>query len=325
MNAGLPLASISVNLSNHWAYLKVRGDASWRWLPTYLPAVIPRVLDFVEKHQLKATFFVVGQDAAMREHRDALQTIAAAGHEIGNHSFHYEPWLHLYRPSELHAELVRCEEQIHEVTGAAVKGFRGPSFSISHALLDLLAQRGYEYDSSSAPSFAGPIVRASFLRGAVLSVEQRYERENLFGSWRNAFRPVEPFIWRLGGPQLLEMPLTTTPGLRLPMDLTTLLHLAAVSHPLAQAYLRGALAMCSAASLEPSVLLRAVDFLEPGETKGLEFLRLPGLGLEGKMALADGLIARMKSRYRIVTMQEHAQAVWQRGGLLRIFPNYQLP
>jgi hypothetical protein len=60
----------------------------------------------------KITVFVVGQDAALKKNHAALRSIAAAGHEIGNHSFHHEPWLHLYSPEEIEEEIARAEESI---------------------------------------------------------------------------------------------------------------------------------------------------------------------------------------------------------------------
>ena len=93
-----PFASISLDLDNKWSYLKTHGDASWETLPTYLPRVVPRILDVLQEVGLKITFFVVGQDADRLENHEVIRMIAAGGHEIGNHSYHHEPWLHLYTP-----------------------------------------------------------------------------------------------------------------------------------------------------------------------------------------------------------------------------------
>src|SRR5580692_2182776 len=81
------VASLSLDLDDRWTYLKTRGEPAWRDYPTYLAAVVPRVLKFLEELSLRITFFIVGQDAAVRPNRHLLQSIAAAGHEIGNLSF----------------------------------------------------------------------------------------------------------------------------------------------------------------------------------------------------------------------------------------------
>jgi peptidoglycan/xylan/chitin deacetylase (PgdA/CDA1 family) len=52
----------------------------------------------------------VGQDAALEKNYAALSSIAADGHEIGNHSFHHEPWLHLYTELQVEREIAQTEE-----------------------------------------------------------------------------------------------------------------------------------------------------------------------------------------------------------------------
>ena len=103
-----PLASLSLDLDNKWSYLKTHGDPGWQALPTYLPLLVPRVLAFLKDRGLTITFMVVGQDAARPENGDALRALAEAGHEVGNHSFHHEPWLHLYSEAQIEEELTRA-------------------------------------------------------------------------------------------------------------------------------------------------------------------------------------------------------------------------
>ena len=57
--------------------------------------------NFFAKRNLKITWFVVGKDASMPVNQPVLRTISQAGHEIGNHSFLHEPWLHLYTRDQL--------------------------------------------------------------------------------------------------------------------------------------------------------------------------------------------------------------------------------
>jgi peptidoglycan-N-acetylglucosamine deacetylase len=125
------IASLSLDLDNKWSYLKTHGDPGWESFPSYLDILVPRVLDFFKARHLTITFFIVGQDAALDKHRELLQTIAAAGHEIGNHSFHHEPWLHLYSEAEIKTELAMAEEHIECATGYKPVGFRGPGYSLS--------------------------------------------------------------------------------------------------------------------------------------------------------------------------------------------------
>src|SRR5258708_3092929 len=102
-----PLCSLSLDLDNLWSYLKTHGDAGWDEYPSYLAVVVPRVLQFLAERNLKVTWFIVGKDAEAPEHHPLLRSITDAGHEVGNHSFHHEPWLHLYSEAEIEAELAR--------------------------------------------------------------------------------------------------------------------------------------------------------------------------------------------------------------------------
>src|SRR6266699_2475525 len=95
-----PLASVSLDLDDKWTYMKTHGDARWESFPSYLETVVPRVLRFLGERSLRITFFIVGQDAALARNGRVLRSIAEAGHEVGNHSFHHEPWLHLYSRAE---------------------------------------------------------------------------------------------------------------------------------------------------------------------------------------------------------------------------------
>ena len=63
-----PIASLSLDLDNLWTYLKTNGDPAWRSFPGYLDEVVPRILGVLDRHGLKITFFIVGQDAALQVH-----------------------------------------------------------------------------------------------------------------------------------------------------------------------------------------------------------------------------------------------------------------
>src|ERR1700680_1732184 len=121
-----PVASLSLDLDNQWSYMKTHGDQGWDDYPSYLDVVVPQFLIFLAARGLRITCFVVGQDAALERNRDALAALSAGGHEIGNHSFRHEPWLHLYSEEELETELEQAEEAIGTATGQRPIGFRGP-------------------------------------------------------------------------------------------------------------------------------------------------------------------------------------------------------
>jgi len=107
-----PRMTLSLDLDNQWTYMKTHGDPVWESYPSYLDIAVPRILDFLRQRDIKITFFVVGQDATRDENLEALAQLSADGHEIANHSFNHEPWLHLYSPEQLNDELARAEDAI---------------------------------------------------------------------------------------------------------------------------------------------------------------------------------------------------------------------
>lgn len=310
-----PLASLSLDLDNQWSYMKTHGDAGWEAYPSYLDRLVPRVLDFLAARDLRITFMVVGADAARPENRDALAALARAGHEVGNHSFRHEPWLHLYSPTELSDELARAEDAIGEACGQRTRGFRGPGYSLSPEVLRVLHERGYQYDASTLPTVIGPLARAYYFRSAKLTPEQRAERQGLFGGFADGLRPVRPYQWRLAEGTLLEIPVTTVPGARVPLHPSYLLYIAGVSQGAAHAYFGAALRACRLARVEPSILLHPLDFLGPEDVADLGFFPGMGMAAEEKLALLDGALGQLAKRHRVVTMAQHAAAITARGGL----------
>jgi hypothetical protein len=304
------LASVSLDLDDLWTYLKVRGDARWQERPTYLPTFVPLMLDTLDALGLRITVFIVGADAARPELRPLFQSIVARGHEVANHSHEHESWLHTYNDEQLRSELDRAEAAIVEATGQRPRGFRGPGYSWSPALLEMLAERGYEYDASTLPTFIGPLARWYYFRTAGLSREARETRRLLFGSWRDGLRPLRAHRLQLpSGRELLEIPVTTVPVVRTPFHPSYLLYLSRQSEALMRAYLRSGLALCRLRRVEPSVLLHPLDFLGKGDVDGLEFF--PGMDLSGtkKRALLRTAIEMLQERHDVRTMSGHAEAL----------------
>lgn len=316
--AGRPLANLSLDLDNEWAYLKTHGDAAWESYPSYLERVVPRILAVLDRRGQRITVFVVGQDAALEKNRSALAAIAGAGHEIGNHSLRHDPWLHLLSEEELEQELAEAERHIEAATGQRPRGFRGPGFSLSEATLRVLARRGYAYDASTLPSFLGPIARAYYFATGKFDAEQRERLGQLFGSWREGLRPLSPYRWRLDGGALLEMPVTTFPLLRVPIHLSYVLYLAGFSRALARAYFGTALALCRATGVEPSILLHPLDFLGGDDVPSLRFFPSMGLSAERKVAEVEWCIDRLRRHFDVRPVGEHAAAAAARSGLRQL-------
>jgi peptidoglycan/xylan/chitin deacetylase (PgdA/CDA1 family) len=317
-------ATLSLDLDNLWSYQKTHGDPGWSGYASYLDVVVPHVLDLLERRALRITVFVVGQDAALERNHAALAAIAAAGHEIGNHSFRHEPWLHRYSEDELRAEITQAEDAIESATGSRPVGFRGPGYSLSEPTLQVLAERGYHYDASTLPTVIGPLARSYYFRSARLSAAERAERALLFGSFRDGLRPIRPYQWQVGERLLPEIPVTTMPFLRIPIHVNYLLYLSGLSPLLAHAYFRAALRLCRLTGVAPSILLHPLDFLGVDDVEGLSFF--PGMGLTGrkKRDLVRAFVDDLGAGHEVHTLDDYAALVGRRGSpaLARVTPAF---
>ena len=320
MTADKPICSLSLDLDNKWSYMKTHGDPGWESYPSYLDLVVPRFLKILDDFGWKITVFVVGQDAARDKNREALQMIADAGHEIGNHSFNHEPWLHLYSKQQVEDEICRAEEAIEGATGQRPRGFRGPGYSISPATLRVLAGRGYLYDASSFPTFLGPLARAYYFFKSDLSNNEKTKRKRLFGRLRDGFQSLTPYYWDLEDCSLLEIPVTTLPVLRVPIHFSYQLYLASFSTLLTKMYFRSSLAICHLAGIKPSLLLHPLDFLSCSDFPELDFFPSMSLEVSQKADLLRYMFACLSKRCSVVGMREHSSLGSKRSTPRRPFP-----
>lgn len=315
-------ASLSLDLDNKWSYMKTHGDDGWQSFPSYLDIVVPRVLDILDKHKLKITFFVVGQDAALEENHGALRSLGEAGHEIGNHSFHHEPWLHLYSDAEIDKEIAEAEAHIVNATGHKPIGFRGPGFSVSKAVLEVLERRGYQYDCSTFPTFLGPLARAYYFMTTKLTEEEKAQRKKLFGTFAEGFRPLKPYSWSVNGNSLIEIPVTTMPIFKIPIHVSYVLYLANFSSALALFYFRVSLMMCRLTGTQPSILLHPLDFMTGDDAPELKFFPAMRIPLAKKLEVVEKVLTMMTDQYTVLTMRQHMEKVKQTRTIATRLPKF---
>jgi polysaccharide deacetylase family protein (PEP-CTERM system associated) len=109
------------------------------------------LLDQLDRQEIKATFFVVGCIA--RSDPALIRSIYRAGHEVASHSWDHRR-VHSLNPASFREDVRRSMDAIEQVTGAAVVGYRAPTFSIVRQTawaLDILAELDLLYDSSIYP------------------------------------------------------------------------------------------------------------------------------------------------------------------------------
>lgn len=106
---------------------------------------VPRILALLERHEVRATFFVPGYSA--ERYPQLVRRIADAGHEIAHHGYLHES-VRGASPADEAAMLDRGLEALERVTGRRPTGYRAPMWETTYATPGLLLDRGFDYDSS---------------------------------------------------------------------------------------------------------------------------------------------------------------------------------
>jgi peptidoglycan/xylan/chitin deacetylase (PgdA/CDA1 family) len=125
---------------------EVAGRAGVMSHQSYGPLVgVPRILSLLEKHQVRATFFVPGYTA--ERYPTVVRDIVGAGHEIGHHGYLHEPLEGIDEETEA-GYLDRGLAALWDVADVRPVGYRAPMWEPTWATPRLLAERGFLYDSS---------------------------------------------------------------------------------------------------------------------------------------------------------------------------------
>jgi peptidoglycan-N-acetylglucosamine deacetylase len=104
------------------------------------PEYTPKLLALLKQYDVKATFFVVGKMA--ERHPELVRAEVAAGHELGNHTYHH---VNLTRLSaeEVAEELQACDDVLHKITGEHYTLFRPPGGDLRREVLAVADAMGY--------------------------------------------------------------------------------------------------------------------------------------------------------------------------------------
>lgn len=304
------VAALSMDMDNQWSYMKTHGDSGWESYPSYFPVLIPYILDILDEFGLSITFFLVGTDVKSEKNQPYIEMITRRGHEPANHSLTHEPWLHLYPKARIAEEILTTHNLIKSVTGMTPVGFRGPGFSWSLELLEVLLDMDYRYDASTLPTFIGPLARMYYFWTAKLEKEKREERKKLFGTISDGLMPVRPYTWQLPDKRtLLELPVTTIPFFKIPFHLSYLLYLSGYSELLMEFYLKAAIAMCRITGTQPSFLLHPLDVLGGDLVPELKFF--PGMNMDTalKRKRFNKVISFLAENYSLVNMNLYSDHV----------------
>lgn len=215
------VCSVSVDLDPLRCYYAIHGlGAPPRELEhVVLRRALPRFAELFARHRLRATYFVVGSDAAGdASGQKQLAQLAKEGHELGNHSHTHPYELARLDRARIDDEIARAHDVIAGLAGAAPVGFRAPGYDLSERIIEVLMARGYRYDSSVFPSWPYYLAKAGVM--AVMSLAGRRSGAVL-GDPRMLLAPSVPYRpgrspFSRGQATLVELPVSTTPRLHMP-------------------------------------------------------------------------------------------------------------
>lgn len=153
-------------------------------------AGIPKILDILRRHDVRASFYVPAVTALL--YPDEQREVAAQGHEIGIHG-----WIHELNSSlgyDTERDLMlRSADTLEKITGTRPVGLRTPSWDFSPHTLRIVREMGLRYDSSlMADEDCYELLHAGEPTGVVeLPVE--WVRDDAPYFWMNRFASHRPY------------------------------------------------------------------------------------------------------------------------------------
>lgn len=133
------------------AFAKSVDQNDWDKYPLRVEKNTRRLMDMFDEAQVKATFFVLGWVAD--RNKGLIQEIAERGHEVASHGYSHQ-LIYNQSPAVFREETIRSKLLLEDIIQAPVRGYRAASYSITQNslwALDILAEAGFDYDSSIFP------------------------------------------------------------------------------------------------------------------------------------------------------------------------------
>lgn len=129
----------------------VIGRDRWDDHESRVVANTHKVLQLLDRHQIRATFFVLGWVAD--RHPQLARDIVRSGHELGCHGYSHR-LIYEQTSEEFRDDIQRARDLLQDAVGERVTAYRAPTFSITKRslwALDVLAEEGFEIDASIFP------------------------------------------------------------------------------------------------------------------------------------------------------------------------------
>lgn len=182
--------------------------------------VVPRLLDFFSRYNIKATFFIVGRDCSSEGNRKAIKRISEAGHEIANHTLTHTIFNGL-SSNEKRFEIEETHKILSDLVGKPVVGFRPPhlNFDIDKETVKILEENGYLYDSSLCPTFL-----YLFAERTILYLRSKKTIRGLRPTVKGVTACfAKNYTYKIDGSTVFEIPATVVPFIRMPFLATLIM------------------------------------------------------------------------------------------------------
>jgi polysaccharide deacetylase family protein (PEP-CTERM system associated) len=149
-----PRCAFTVDVEDYFqvdAFSDVIPASTWGTFESRVVDNTSRLLDLLDDHQVRGTFFVLGWIA--RRHPALVRTIAARGHEVGSHGMSHERVV-TQTPEQFRRETRDSKQLLEDLVQVPIVGYRAATYSITDQslwALDILQEEGFLYDSSIFP------------------------------------------------------------------------------------------------------------------------------------------------------------------------------
>lgn len=263
--------------------------------------VLPRFLELLDQHGVKATFFVIGRDADA--HAGVLSRLAASGHELANHTMHHNKQLVNLSDAEMRHEIAECGQRLATLAGVPIAGFRAPGYTVSPRVIRVLKSLGYRYDTSLNGSLVYSATKRLFK--AIRLQDQSYVTCQPIA---DHFGPRVPY--RLG--ETLAEPDRASAFVEIPVSVIPLVHypfVTSVLLPFGLAPTLWALDRLIERGLFVNCGLHINEFTDPADVQGRgetfyyteKLMKTP---LAQRLHYFDRLIGAIKARCEIVLLRD---------------------
>lgn len=148
------LNALSVDVEEYYhvsAFESIIKPEDWRRFESRVDWNTNRILEFLDEFQTRGTFFVLG--CVAEKEAKLVRRIHERGHEVASHGYSHRR-IYTQEPSQFREETRRSKRILEDIIGAPVIGYRAASYSITNESLwavDVLAEEGFQYDSSIFP------------------------------------------------------------------------------------------------------------------------------------------------------------------------------